>query len=109
MCDNARGRATHTQGRAGLIPLDWEPSAADLAALRKGRPDLTGPWYETQMAEFRDWCSARAVTSHDPTATWRGFMRKAKPPPDQPRESFEDRRLREGREKIAELAARGVI
>ena len=76
----ARDRATHT-GRVGLVPLDWEPSEADLTALRKGRPDLVGDWYTTRMQDFRDWCASAAVTSHDVAATWRGFMRKSRNAP----------------------------
>jgi uncharacterized protein YdaU (DUF1376 family) len=65
---------------ARLIPEDWQPVAADLAALRKERPDVVGEVYERRLRDFRDWCRAKAVTSHDIASTWRSFMRRTDPP-----------------------------
>ena len=70
--------------RARLIPEDWQPAAADLAALRQERPDVVGEVYERRLRDFRDWCRAKAVTSHDIASTWRSFMRRTDPPRESP-------------------------
>ena len=57
-----------------------------------------GAFYEQRLADFRDWCRARAVTSHDVASTWRAFMRKTHAPES---ETWEDRRKREFEEAIA--------
>jgi uncharacterized protein YdaU (DUF1376 family) len=74
--DSPEARAS----RARLIPEDWQPAAADLAALRTERPDVVGEVYERRLRDFRDWCRAKAVTSHDIASTWRSFMRRTDPP-----------------------------
>lgn len=89
--------ASHTP-RAQLITESWEPSELDLAALRKERPDLIGPLYDTRMRDFRDWCAAQATRSFNPAATWRGFMRKTKTVDSH--ETFDQRRIREGLEML---------
>jgi uncharacterized protein YdaU (DUF1376 family) len=66
--------------QARLIPEDWQPADADLAALRKERPDVVGEVYERRLRDFRDWCRAKAVTSHDIASTWRSFMRRTDAP-----------------------------
>jgi len=77
VANSAPHGASHTP-RSQLIPDDFEPSEADLAALRKERPDLVGELYAQRMADFRDWCRATAARSFSPVSTWRGFMRKTK-------------------------------
>ena len=86
----------HTQARS--IPLQWQPGDAEIAALRSARPDLVGGFYEQRMADFRDWCRARAITSHDFASTWRAFMRKSHAAEI---ENGQDRRKREFEEAIA--------
>jgi hypothetical protein len=86
----------HTQARS--LPDGWQPDEAAVAALRLGRPDLVGAFYERRMADFRDWCRAQAVTSHDFASTWRAFMRKSHAAEA---ESREERRQREFAESIA--------
>jgi uncharacterized protein YdaU (DUF1376 family) len=66
--------------QAKLIPDDWLPGEADLLALRRERPDVVGEVYERRLRDFRDWCRAKAVTSHDIASTWRSFMRRTDPP-----------------------------
>ena len=92
------GTSLHTQARP--VPLDWTPTAEDLREMRKGRPDLVGAFYEQRLEDFRDWCRARAITSHDVASTWRAFMRKTHAA-ETPGESWEDRRKREFEEAIA--------
>ena len=65
---------------AKLIREDWQPAEPDLVALRQERPDVVGEVYERRLRDFRDWCRAKAVTSHDITSTWRSFMRRTDPP-----------------------------
>lgn len=77
------GSSSAREPRARLIPEDWLPSELDLAALAKERPDVVGELYERRMRDFRDWCRAKAVTSHDVASTWRSFMRRT----DAPREA----------------------
>jgi hypothetical protein len=48
--------------------------------LRQERPDVAGEVYDRRLRDFRDWCRAKAVTSHDIAATWRSFMRRTDPP-----------------------------
>jgi uncharacterized protein YdaU (DUF1376 family) len=69
---------------AKLIPEDWQPAEPDLVALRQERPDVVGEVYERRLRDFRDWCRAKAVTSHDITSTWRSFMRRTDPPKELP-------------------------
>ena len=76
------------------------PTEEDLREMRKGRPDLVGAFYEQRLEDFRDWCRARAITSHDVASTWRVFMRKTHAAETQS-ESWEDRRKREFEEAIA--------
>ena len=64
---------------ARLIPEDWQPAEPDLVALRQERPDVVGEVYERRLRDFRDWCRAKAVTSHDIASTWRSFMRRTDP------------------------------
>jgi uncharacterized protein YdaU (DUF1376 family) len=64
---------------ARLIPEDWQPAEAELAALRQERPDIVGEVYERRLRDFHDWCRAKAVTSHDIASTWRSFMRRTDP------------------------------
>ena len=75
------GTRERAPARAQLLPEGWEPTEADLAELRKGRPEIVGDLYAKRMQDFRDWTKANAKTSHDWTATWRGFMRQTKLPP----------------------------
>lgn len=89
--------ASHTP-RAQLITEDWEPTEADLIALRKERPDLIGALYDARMRDFRDWCAAQATRSFNPVATWRGFMRKTKTADSH--ETFDQRRIRLGMEAL---------
>lgn len=67
-----------------MIPEDWQPAEPDLVALRQERPDVVGEVYERRLRDFRDWCRAKAVTSHDITSTWRSFMRRTDPPKELP-------------------------
>ncbi|HEX9557578.1 MAG TPA: DUF1376 domain-containing protein [Reyranella sp.] len=76
LSDSPEARAS----RARLIPEDWQPADADLAALRTERPDVVGEVYERRLRDFRDWCRAKAVTSHDIASTWRSFMRRTDAP-----------------------------
>lgn len=69
-------------GRATLLPDGWMPDEADVTQLRKGRPEIVGELYDRRMQDFRDWTKASAKTSHDWPATWRGFMRQTKLPPE---------------------------
>lgn len=70
-------------GQAMAVTERWQPSEVALGRLRKGRPDLVGPLYEQRLQEFRLWCRANAVASHDPEATWMGFMLKTRASPAQ--------------------------
>jgi uncharacterized protein YdaU (DUF1376 family) len=63
-------------GRAGPIDPDWMPSLSAQDELRRGRPDLTPERVEERMAEFRLWCAESNKQTHNPDATWLGFMRK---------------------------------
>lgn len=111
VADNARPRATQPadgldppqflrRPRAVLIPDDWQPSENALMNLRKGRPDLVGKLYDDRMQDFREWCRANAVTSHDPEASWSSFMRKTRTSAPAG-ETHDQRRIREAREAIA--------
>jgi len=66
---------------ASLVPDNWEPSPELLARIRRGRPDLVGAFYETRLLDFREWCSAKAVTTHHIESTFSTFMRNSKAPP----------------------------
>lgn len=91
----------HTHKRAGLIDIDWQPSEADVAALRKARPDLVGSIYDQRMQDFRNWCRSAAVTSHHAPSTWDSFMRKTRAVREGAgSESYSDRRAREAQEAI---------
>ena len=90
--ENARKRAT-------LITADWLPKPETVAELRKGRPDLVGETYEAELREFQLWCRSNAVTSHDPEASFLRFMNKARVSSAQ-RETFDQRRIREGLKAI---------
>lgn len=65
-------RASHAQ----VIGPDWLPSAAAQADLVKSRPDLTPERIIERTEEFRLWCAETNKTSHNPDATWLGFMRR---------------------------------
>src|SRR5260370_2502621 len=69
---------------ARLIPEDWQPAEPDLVALRQERSDVVCEVYERRMRDFRDWCRAKAVTSHDVTSTWRSFIPRTDPPKESP-------------------------
>lgn len=75
--------------RAKLIWDDWTPSEQAIANLRKGRPDLIGALYDERMQDFREWCRAKAVTSHDIEATWSSFMRRTKVPAEPSRKPWD--------------------
>ena len=45
---------------------------------------MVGEVYERRLRDFRDWCRAKAVTSHDITSTWRSFMRRTDPSKEPP-------------------------
>lgn len=75
--------------RAKLIWDDWTPSEQAVANLRKGRPDLIGALYDERMQDFREWCRAKAVTSHDIEATWSSFMRRTKVPAEPSRKPWD--------------------
>lgn len=67
----------HVNGtRQALITEAWEPSKEAIAKLRRGRPDLVGKSYDERMQDFREWCSAKAVMSHNFESSWSSFMRK---------------------------------
>lgn len=61
-------------GRARMIDEDWTPSEADVANLRKNRPDLHGAYFDERMQAFRLWCKSKAVWTHDEASTWLQFM-----------------------------------
>lgn len=69
-------RETHSQNGAPRIAQDWNPSEEGIRALRTARPDLVGSRFVERMQDFRDWCRAKAVTSHEPEASWASFMRQ---------------------------------
>lgn len=79
---NGTGTRERAPARAQLLPEGWEPTEADIAELRKGRPEIVGALYDQRQQDFRDWTKSNAKTSHDWTATWRGFMRQTKLPPE---------------------------
>lgn len=68
---------------ARLIPDDWQPSGELLARIRKGRPDLVGKFYDERLQDFREWCAAKAVTTHHVESTFSTFMRNSKAAPKQ--------------------------
>ncbi len=61
---------------ARSISPDWLPSQSAQDELAKARPDLTPEIVQTRMVEFRNWCAEKATQTHNPDATWFGFMRK---------------------------------
>lgn len=87
--------------RALKIGEDWIPKPETVAELQRQRPDLVGEAYEAELTEFRLWCRANAVTSHDPEASFIRFMRKAKGKNREASETFDQRRIREGRAALA--------
>lgn len=91
--ENARQRAT-------LIDKDWQPKPETVEELRRGRPDLVGAFYDAELDEFRLWCRANAVTSHDPEASFLRFMRRANRVTKEAAESWDQRRIREGLEAL---------
>lgn len=73
VADSAPAGAS-ASGRARLIAEDWNPTDADIAHLRKSRPDLTGAYFDERMNAFRLWCKSKAVWTHDEASTWLQFM-----------------------------------
>lgn len=63
-------------GVAGPIAPDWQPSQSARDQLAEARPDLTEKIITRRMHEFRSWCAANAVTTHNPDASWFSFMVK---------------------------------
>jgi len=60
--------------RAGPVPSDWLPSESAQQQLRAARPDLDEQAVQRRLFEFRNWCAAQAVITHNPDATWLSFM-----------------------------------
>lgn len=87
--------------RALEIGKDWKPKLETVEELRRQRPDLVGEVYEAELTEFRLWCRANAVTSHDPEASFLRWMRKAKARGGGSSETFDQRRIREGQAALA--------
>jgi hypothetical protein len=65
-----RARESH----ARPVSADWLPSDQAQQQLRAARPDLDEPAVQRRLFEFRNWCAAQAVTTHNPDATWLNFM-----------------------------------
>ncbi|MFZ5783973.1 MAG: DUF1376 domain-containing protein [Pseudomonadota bacterium] len=99
VANSARTRASQS-GRAVLITEEWQPDEALIGQLRKGRPDLVGKLFDDRMQDFRLWCREKATTSHDPAATWLGFMRKTKTQEAVEGEDWNSRRIRLAREAV---------
>lgn len=74
--ESERERETHKRNGAPRIAKDWEPSEEGIRLLRVARPDLVGKRFSDRMQDFREWCLAKAVTSHDPESSWSSFMRQ---------------------------------
>lgn len=61
------------------LPKDWAPSATELKASIQRRPDLV---VEEELEKFRDFWTAKAgrdATKLDWAATWRNWIRNARP------------------------------
>lgn len=97
------GRAAREPAsRSTLIAEDWEPSEADVQAVRAEMPWIDDALFERRMRDFRDWCAANATRTFKPAATWRGFMRKTRQQDAAGAESFDERRIRLAREALRE-------
>ena len=72
--DGDRGAAGKPARRATQLPDEWRPSAAhsDLATER-------GVDLDEEAAKFRDWCAANGATKKDWEATFRNWIRNARP------------------------------
>jgi hypothetical protein len=68
---------SHSPTRASIaqpVPDDWQPSESARQQLRMARPDLDEEAVERRLLEFRNWCAAKALTTHNADATWLNFM-----------------------------------
>lgn len=63
-----------SKSRAKKLPDDWRPSEAHALLAAERRVDLT-----EEAAKFRDWCAANGTTKKDWEATFRNWIRNARP------------------------------
>lgn len=98
-CVANSAHAREPVSRSQLITEAWTPTEDEIVELRKEIPWLIGDLYASRMRDFRDWCASTATLSFNSTATWRGFMRKTKPPAVAG-ETYDQRRIRLAMEAI---------
>lgn len=62
---------------AQLLADGWQPSADDIAWAATARPDLTPAMIDSQTERFRLHQRVKNYTSHDWSASWRGWIMKS--------------------------------
>lgn len=60
--------------RATQLPSDWEPSETHRSIAAERGVDLA-----SEVVKFRDWCAANGATKKDWDATFRNWLRNARP------------------------------